>query len=78
VCLSLFLYLTLFSLFHDVDALATANALIAFLEAKLKASQKAWDVATAAKAAAEKSSKAATTKAKKAKKALADTNQGRI
>jgi hypothetical protein len=34
--------------------LAKANAPIAYLEAKLKASQKAWDVATAAKATAEK------------------------
>jgi CHASE3 domain sensor protein len=58
--------------------LATANARIASLEAELKASQKSWDVATAAKATAEKSAKAAATKAKKAEKALADANQGRI
>jgi hypothetical protein len=58
--------------------LATANARIASLEAKLEASQKAWDVATAAKATAEKSPKAAMTKAKKAEKALAEANQGRI
>jgi CHASE3 domain sensor protein len=58
--------------------LATANARIASLEAELEASQKAWDVATAAKANPEKSAKAATTKAKKAEKALADANQERI
>jgi hypothetical protein len=55
-----------------------ANARIASLEVELKASQKAWDVANAAKATAEKSAKAATTKAKKAEKALADANQERI
>jgi hypothetical protein len=70
--------LTLFSLFCAADALVTANAHIASLEAELEASQKAWDVATAAKAAAEKSAKAAATKAKKAEKALADADQGRI
>jgi hypothetical protein len=78
MCLSLFLYSTFFSFFHAADALAAANARIASLEAELEASQKAWDVATAAKATAEKSAKAATTKAKKAEKALADANQGRI
>jgi Flp pilus assembly protein TadB len=78
MCLSLFLYSTFFSLFHAADALATANARIASLEAKLKDSQKAWDVANAAKAAAEKSAKTTATKAKKAEKALADANQGRI
>jgi hypothetical protein len=67
-----------FSLFHAADALATANARIASLEAKLEASQKAWDVVTAAKATAEKTAKAAATKAKKAEKVLADANQGRI
>jgi Flp pilus assembly protein TadB len=54
------------------------NARIASLEAELEASQKAWDVATAAKTTAEKSAKAAMTKAKKAEKALADANQERI
>jgi hypothetical protein len=44
----------------------------------LKLPKKAWDVATAAKAAAKKSTKAAATKAKKAEKALADANHGRI
>jgi hypothetical protein len=58
--------------------LATANARIASLESKLEASQKAWDAATAAKTTAEKNAKAAATKAKKAEKALADANQGRI
>jgi hypothetical protein len=67
-----------FSLFHAADALAIANAHIASLEAKLKGSQKAWDIATAAKATADKTAKAAATKAKKAEKALADANQGRI
>jgi hypothetical protein len=58
--------------------LATANARIASLEAELEGSQKSWDVATVAKATAEKSAKAAATKAKKAEKALANANQGRI
>jgi Flp pilus assembly protein TadB len=58
--------------------LAKANAHIASLEAKLEASQKAWDVATASKATTEKSAKVATTKAKKAEEALADANQEHI
>jgi hypothetical protein len=58
-----------------VAALATANARIASLEAELSASQKACDVATAAKASAEKSQKSALGKAKKAEKALADANK---
>jgi hypothetical protein len=45
------------------------------MEAELKASQKAYDVATAAKAIAEKSQKSALAKAKKAEKALADANK---
>jgi hypothetical protein len=45
------------------------------LEAELKASQKAYDVATAAKASAEKSQKSVLAKAKKAKRALADANK---
>jgi hypothetical protein len=56
-------------------ALAIANARIASLEAELSASQKAYDVAAAAKASAEKSQKSALGKAKKAKKALADANK---
>jgi hypothetical protein len=58
-----------------VAALATANAHIASLEAELSASQKAYDVAIAAKASAEKSQKSALGKAKKAEKALADANK---
>jgi hypothetical protein len=42
---------------------------------ELRASQKAYDTATAAKAIAEKSQKSAITKAKKAKRALADSNK---
>jgi hypothetical protein len=56
-------------------ALAIANARIASLEAELKASQKAYDATTAAKAVAEKSQKSALTKAKKAERALADANK---
>jgi hypothetical protein len=52
-----------------------ANARIASLEAKLSASQKAYDVATAAKANAEKSQKLALSKAKKAEKALANAKK---
>jgi hypothetical protein len=59
----------------SVAALATANAQIASLEAELSASQKAYDVAAAAKASAEKSQKFALGKAKKAEKALADANK---
>jgi hypothetical protein len=58
-----------------VAALATANARITSLEAELNASQKAYDVAAAAKANAEKSQKSALGKAKKAEKALADANK---
>jgi hypothetical protein len=45
------------------------------LEVELSASQKAYNVATAAKASAEKSQKSALGKAKKAEKALADANR---
>jgi hypothetical protein len=55
-----------------------ANARISSLEAKLEASKKAWDVAAAAKTTTEKSTKSALARAKKAEKALADANQGRI
>jgi polysaccharide pyruvyl transferase WcaK-like protein len=55
--------------------LATAHARIASLEAELKASQKAYDAATAAKAIAEKSHKSALAKAKKAERSLADANK---
>jgi hypothetical protein len=64
-----------FLLSSSVAALATANARIASLEAELSASQKAYDVAAAAKASAEKSQKSALGKAKKAEKALADANK---
>jgi hypothetical protein len=45
------------------------------LEAELDASRRAYDVAAAAKANAEKSQKAALGKAKKAERALADANK---
>jgi hypothetical protein len=45
------------------------------LEAELSASRKAYDAATAAKAAADKSQKSALAKAKKAEKALADAEK---
>jgi hypothetical protein len=62
-------------LFSLAAALATANARIASLEAELRASQKAYDAATAAKESAEKSQKTALGKAKKAEKSLADANK---
>jgi hypothetical protein len=58
-----------------VDALATANARISSLEAKLSASRKAFDAATAAKVSAEKSNKSVLAKVKKAQKTLADANK---
>jgi hypothetical protein len=61
----------------DADTLSAANARILSLEAKLEASKKAWDVAAAAKTAAEKSTKSAVAKAKKAEKALADADRER-
>jgi hypothetical protein len=61
--------------FSAAAALATANARIASLEAELRASQKAYDVAAAAKASTEKSQKSALGKVKKAEKALADANE---
>jgi hypothetical protein len=72
-CVSLLDFLSSFI----TAALATANARIASLEAELSASQKAYDVAAAAKASAEKSQKSALGKAKKAEKALADANKER-
>jgi chromosome segregation ATPase len=71
-------YSTFFPLLSTADALTTANARISSLEAELEASRKAWDAATAAKVAAEKSAKLAAAKAKKAEKALADADQGRV
>jgi hypothetical protein len=70
-------YSPFLSLFHTADALTAANACIASLEAELDASRKAWDVATTAKVAAEKTAKSAETKAKKAEKALATADQKR-
>jgi hypothetical protein len=58
-----------------VAALATANARIVSLEAELSVSQKAYDIAAAAKASTEKLQKSALGKAKKAEKALADANK---
>jgi septal ring factor EnvC (AmiA/AmiB activator) len=60
------------------DNLAAANARISSLEAELEASRKAWDATTAAKTTAEKSTKSTLARAKKAKKALADSNKERI
>jgi hypothetical protein len=60
------------------DALSVANARVSSLEAKLEASGKAFDAATTAKTTAEKSTKSALARPKKAEKALADANQGRI
>jgi hypothetical protein len=68
----LLLYHTHFSLFFTIDALATANARIASLEAELEVSRRAFDAATAAKTNAEKSSKSALDKAKKMEKSLTD------
>jgi hypothetical protein len=76
--LSMISYLPFLSLFRTTDALTAVNARIASLEAKLNASRKAWDTATAAKVATEKSAKSAAAKAKKAEKALADADQGRV
>jgi hypothetical protein len=59
----------------SVATLATANAWIASLEAELRASQKDYDAAAAAKENAEKSQKSVLGKAKKAEKALADANK---
>jgi hypothetical protein len=77
VCLSKVSYSPFHSLFRTADALTAANARIASLEAKLDASRKAWDVATAAKVAAEKTAKSAETKAKKAEKVLVTADQKR-
>jgi hypothetical protein len=65
---SLFDFLSFFC--WTAAALATANARIASLEAELSASQKAYDVATTAKANAEKSQKSALAKAKKTEKSI--------
>jgi uncharacterized protein YlxW (UPF0749 family) len=60
------------------DDLVAANARISSLEAKLEASRKAFDAATAAKTTAENSTKLALARAKKAEKALANANKERI
>jgi hypothetical protein len=60
------------------DALASANARIASLEAELSASQKAYDSATKAKANAEKLHNTAVAKAKKAESALSDATKERL
>jgi hypothetical protein len=66
---------SLFILCCTTDALVSANARIASLEAELSASRKAFDSMTAAKANAEKLHKTAVAKAKKAEKALANANK---
>jgi hypothetical protein len=58
--------------------LESANAHISSLEAELEAFRKAWDVATAAKTIAEKSTKSALARARKAEKALSDANKEHI
>jgi hypothetical protein len=75
ICLSMVLYSAFFPLFRVADALSAVNARILSLEAKLEASRKAWDIAAAAKTAAEKSTKSAVAKAKKAEKALTDADR---
>jgi chromosome segregation ATPase len=69
---------SLFFICWLADALASANARIASLEAKLTASQKAYDSATKAKANAEKLHKAAVAKAKKVESALSDASKERL
>jgi hypothetical protein len=85
VCCSSFLFLCFPmiaycspSSFCLVAALTAANARISALEAKLKAAKEAWEGANATKVSAEKVAKLAETKAKKAKKALADADQKQI
>jgi hypothetical protein len=68
------LLLSLLSSSCAAYALSAATALISSLEA----SRKAFYAATAAKTTVEKSTKSALARAKKAEKALADANQGRI
>jgi chromosome segregation ATPase len=61
-----------------VAALTSARAHISSLEAELRASQQAWESATAAKVSAKKAIKAVEAKAKKAEKALSDAEQKRL
>jgi hypothetical protein len=69
----------LLPLFHFViAALTLAHARISALEAELKASQQAWESATAAKVSTERAIKAAEAKAKKAEKALNDAEQKQL
>jgi hypothetical protein len=56
----------------------TAKARISSLEAELEASRKAFDVATAAKVNAKKSTKSALAKVKKAEKAFSNANKEHI
>jgi hypothetical protein len=64
--------------FEFVVTLTVANARISALEAELNAAREAWEVSNAANVSAEKIAKSAETKAKKAKKALADADQRQI
>jgi hypothetical protein len=57
-----------------IVALATVQACITALEAKLKGSTDALKDANAAKVSTERATKSADTRAKKAEKALADAN----
>jgi hypothetical protein len=54
-------------------ALTMARARISALEAELRASVEAWESANATKVSAEKTTKSAETRAKKAEKALAES-----
>jgi ABC-type bacteriocin/lantibiotic exporter with double-glycine peptidase domain len=67
-----------FSFFWIVVALTVANARILALEAEVNSARGAWEGANATKVAVEKASKSVEIKAKKAEKALADTDQKRV
>jgi hypothetical protein len=75
-----FIFCFLFDFLYScvAAALVTANARIALLEAELSASQKAYDIAAATKASAEKLQKSALGKAKKTEKALANASKEQI
>jgi electron transfer flavoprotein alpha/beta subunit len=64
--------------FFVTVTLAMAHARITSLEAELKASTEALKDANVAKVFVERAAKSAETRAKKAKKALADANQKQI
>jgi hypothetical protein len=69
----------LLPLFHSViAALTSAHARISALEAKLKASQQAWESATVAKVSSRKAIQVAETNGKKAEKALNDAEQKQL